>query len=65
MRRTSRQVALDVWREFGLRDVARIDIRRDRDGAPSFIEVNPLPGVHPVNSDLVSWRDWRQWRTRT
>jgi D-alanine-D-alanine ligase len=33
--------------------VARIDIRRDRDGAPCFIEVNPLPGVHPVNSDLV------------
>jgi len=47
------QVALDVWREFGLRDVARIDIRRDRDGVPCFIEVNPLPGVHPVNSDLV------------
>ena len=47
------QVALDVWREFGLRDVARIDIRRDRDGMPCFIEVNPLPGVHPVNSDLV------------
>jgi D-alanine-D-alanine ligase len=47
------RVALDVWREFGLRDVARIDIRRDRDGVPCFIEVNPLPGVHPVNSDLV------------
>ncbi|MCU1347159.1 MAG: D-alanine--D-alanine ligase, partial [Acidobacteria bacterium] len=46
-------VALDVWRAFGLRDVARVDIRRDRDGVPNFVEVNPLPGVHPVNSDLV------------
>src|ERR1051325_170134 len=47
------QVALDVWRAFGLRDVARIDVRRDRDGIASFVEVNPLPGVHPVNSDLI------------
>jgi D-alanine-D-alanine ligase len=46
-------VALDVWRAFGLRDVARIDIRRDRNGVANFVEVNPLPGVHPINSDLV------------
>lgn len=47
------RVALAVWRAFGLRDVARVDVRRDRDGIASFVEVNPLPGVHPVNSDLV------------
>jgi D-alanine-D-alanine ligase len=47
------QVALQVWEAFGLRDVARIDIRRDRNGVANFVEVNPLPGVHPVNSDLV------------
>ncbi|MBV9496626.1 MAG: ATP-grasp domain-containing protein [Acidobacteria bacterium] len=47
------QVARDVWRAFGLRDVARIDVRRDRDGVACFVEVNPLPGVHPVNSDLI------------
>jgi D-alanine-D-alanine ligase len=46
-------VALDIWRAFGLRDVARVDVRRDRNGIPCFIEVNPLPGVHPVNSDLI------------
>jgi len=46
-------VALDVWRAFGLRDVARIDVRRDRNGVANFVEVNPLPGVHPINSDLV------------
>jgi D-alanine-D-alanine ligase len=47
------EVALEVWRAFELRDVARIDIRRDRNGIANFVEVNPLPGVHPVNSDLV------------
>ena len=48
-----KEVALAVWRAFGLRDVSRVDVRRDRNGVPSFVEVNPLPGVHPVNSDLV------------
>lgn len=47
------KLALDVWRAFGLRDVSRVDVRRDRNGVPNFIEVNPLPGVHPVNSDLI------------
>jgi D-alanine-D-alanine ligase len=46
-------VALAIWRAFGLRDVARVDVRRDRAGAVNFVEVNPLPGVHPINSDLV------------
>lgn len=46
-------VGLAVWRAFGLRDFARVDVRCDRDGRPNFVEVNPLPGVHPVNSDLV------------
>jgi D-alanine-D-alanine ligase len=47
------ELALAVWRALGLRDVARVDVRRDRDGVACFVEVNPLPGVHPVNSDLV------------
>jgi D-alanine-D-alanine ligase-like ATP-grasp enzyme len=47
------EVALEIWRAFALRDVARIDIRRDRNGVANFVEVNPLPGVHPINSDLV------------
>jgi D-alanine-D-alanine ligase len=46
-------VARAVWRAFGLRDVARVDVRRDRDGVANFVEVNPLPGVHPITSDLV------------
>ena len=48
-----KQVALDVWLALELRDVARVDVRRDRNGVANFVEVNPLPGVHPKNSDLV------------
>ncbi len=46
-------VALAIWNALGLRDVARVDVRCDREGVPNFVEVNPLPGVHPVHSDLV------------
>jgi len=31
---------------------ARIDFRV-RDGVPYFLEVNPLPGLNPEDSDLV------------
>lgn len=51
--RDVKDVALAVWKALELRDVARVDIRRDRNGVPNFVEVNPLPGVHPTNSDLV------------
>jgi len=48
-----KDVALRTWRALDLRDVARVDVRRDRNGVANFVEVNPLPGVHPKNSDLV------------
>jgi len=54
-------VALAIWKAFGLRDVARIDVRCDRDDIPNFIEVNPLPGVHPVSSDLVILAEAAGW----
>lgn len=44
--------ALGAWRALGCRDGGRIDIRLDRAGAPSFIEANPLAGLHPEHSDL-------------
>ena len=46
-------LAMAVWRALELRDVARVDIRRDRDGVPNFVEVNPLPGMNPVTGDLI------------
>ncbi len=47
------EVARAVWRAFGLKDVARVDVRRDRDGAANFVEVNPLPGMNPTTGDIV------------
>jgi len=46
-------LALDAFRVFGCRDVTRVDIRNDREGRPSFIEMNPLPGMNPSSSDLI------------
>jgi len=46
-------VALAAWRVLGCRDGGRVDLRSDAAGRPMFLEVNPLPGLHPVDSDLV------------
>lgn len=46
------RLALDAWKALGARDAGRVDIRMDAGGRPSFIEVNPLAGLHPAHSDL-------------
>lgn len=46
-------VCLASWRGLNCRDAGRIDIRCDQKGQPNFIEVNPLAGLHPVDSDLI------------
>lgn len=46
------KVALDAWRILGCRDAGRVDLRCDAAGRPSFLEVNPLAGLHPEHSDL-------------
>ncbi|OHD74783.1 MAG: D-alanine--D-alanine ligase [Spirochaetes bacterium RBG_13_68_11] len=50
--RECRQIALKAWRGLGARDAGRVDLRVARDGKVSFIEVNPLAGLHPQHSDL-------------
>lgn len=46
------EVALGAWRALGCRDGGRIDVRMDSVGRVNFIEVNPLAGLHPIDSDL-------------
>jgi len=46
------RVALAAWRALGCRDAGRIDLRSDANRRPHFLEVNPLPGLHPEHSDL-------------
>ena len=48
----AQDLALAVWRGMGLRDAGRVDVRVDANGVPNFVEVNPLPGLHPFHSDL-------------
>lgn len=49
-------VALAAHRALGARDAARVDVRADEHGRPNFIEINPLPGLNPVTSDLpILW----------
>lgn len=48
----SEQVSLAAWRALGCRDGGRVDIRCDADQKPLFLEVNPLAGLNPKDSDL-------------
>lgn len=45
-------LALKAWRVLNCRDGGRVDIKVDKLGNPSFIEVNPLAGLNPKISDL-------------
>ena len=48
----AKQLALAAAAALECRDACRVDLRCDRSGRLQFIEVNPLPGLHPVRSDL-------------
>jgi len=47
------QVALDAYRALDCRDIGRVDLRVGAGNEPMFLEVNPLPGLDPVKSDIV------------
>lgn len=50
--REASELALAAWRGLGCRDAGRVDVRADEHGRMSFLEVNPLAGLHPEHSDL-------------
>ena len=50
--RQAEGVALAAWRCLGCCDAGRVDVRADELGRAQFVEVNPLAGLHPVDSDL-------------
>ena len=52
LHRQLEQLALKTYKALQCRDAARVDLRCDRKGVPSFLEINPLPGLHPTHSDL-------------
>ena len=46
------RVALAAHQALGCRDASRVDIRSDSRGRPHFMEINPIAGLHPKDSDL-------------
>ncbi len=44
--------AIKAFTALELRDVARMDFRLDKNNIPHVIDVNPLPGLSPIYSDL-------------
>ena len=52
LRKEAEELALNAYRVLECRDAGRVDIRMDARGRPAFIEINPLPGLHPHHSDL-------------
>lgn len=46
------ETALAAWKVLECRDGGRIDLRCNEAGIPEFIEVNPLAGLNPIDSDL-------------
>jgi D-alanine-D-alanine ligase len=52
LREEVEELTLRAYRVLECRDTGRVDIRLDAWGRPAFIEINPLPGLHPTHSDL-------------
>ncbi|MCG6963041.1 MAG: P1 family peptidase [Acidobacteria bacterium] len=56
-RETVVEMARRVFEIMHCPDLGRVDIRLDEDGLPYFIELNPLPSLHPVASLMIAGRE--------
>jgi len=45
-------ISLKAYNALGCRDAGRVDLKENEDGELEFLEINPLPGLHPTHSDL-------------
>ncbi|NQV35097.1 MAG: D-alanine--D-alanine ligase [Phycisphaeraceae bacterium] len=52
LREAVEALSLASYRALEGRDTGRVDVRLDAHEQPCFIELNPLPGLHPSHSDL-------------
>jgi D-alanine-D-alanine ligase len=48
-----KKYAITAFKEFGCRDIARIDFKISAENQPFLLEINPLPGLSPESGDLV------------
>lgn len=53
MRRQCERVAVAAWNALRCRDGGRVDLRADAAGKVHVLEVNPLAGLRPQDSDLT------------
>jgi len=47
-----KRLAIKAFLSIGCKDAARVDIRVSNDKIPYFIEINPLPHLHPIIGDF-------------
>lgn len=52
MAKWAAHLALRTWRNLGCQDAGRVDLRADEQNNLYVLEINPLAGLHPKNSDL-------------
>lgn len=56
-----KETALKTYKVLECRDLARIDLRLDKNGVPNVMEVNPLPGMAPGFSDYPRLAEKGGW----